>query len=512
MYFSTTLMGIVLLAYVPATVTAQQNLTDLLDREPNGQARPTASDATARPDAGDAGKFHPPAASSRNAAIATVHDIFRTDFAAANTAEKRLGFAQVLIKHASEASDPVDKWALLSEAARLAAAAGSTSVTFNTIDEMAASFDINADEYRLQATENLVVKVTPSEAMILGGNLVSLCRKLIAAENLVDAEKALGYVKTLSKKSRNADLVLEFNELNRRIRDLEATTKRRQAVLQKLAQQPDSPEINFEAGTFYCFQSGDWSTGIPYLAKGSDAAIAAAARSEIAAANKPNQAVAVADSWWLLTETNKDPAITEAVRAHAAEIYRRALGGLTGLEKVRVEKRLAEAASVASKGEAGKWLVIFRGSDPAAWDTAADGRTPGVLVAVPLATVPESMRYVRVRNSIGDQVILQLTKTQLGSEFVGERYGWQGTKRAYWGGTQLGIFDVNSDVSNQRGEVCVYGDEANKALRTGWGFGTSVHNAETAVCWQGRPAQTAALEISVKTGNLAAQERRQLLE
>ena len=99
-------------------------------------------------------------------------------------------------------------------------------------------------------------------------------------------------------------------------------------------------------GGWYCFHQGDWDEGLKFLAKGSDAAMKSLAAAELA--SKPGNAeerVARGDAWWNLAEKAGGKP-KSAMRQHAGQWYQEALPDLPpGLEKSKVEKRLAQVAA-----------------------------------------------------------------------------------------------------------------------------------------------------------------------
>ena len=90
--------------------------------------------------------------------------------------------------------------------------------------------------------------------------------------------------------------------------------------------------------------TGDWKSALEAFAKLRDAGAAQAAKDELA-----GKALASAGDFWWEYKPGADMA-AEAVKAHAAELYSRAIasGELTGLKKVVAEKRIAEVGFIAS--------------------------------------------------------------------------------------------------------------------------------------------------------------------
>ena len=115
----------------------------------------------------------------------------------------------------------------------------------------------------------------------------------------------------------------------------------------KLTQSPDDSAANLAAGRYFCLVKEDWKTGLPHLAKGSDASMAILARREIETPPaKPDDQIALADSWWDVGQSQEGvPKL--AILRHARLWYMKADSILTGgLNKAKIGKRLDEIAKV----------------------------------------------------------------------------------------------------------------------------------------------------------------------
>ena len=90
--------------------------------------------------------------------------------------------------------------------------------------------------------------------------------------------------------------------------------------------------------------TGDWDTGLPYLAKGSDADLAEAAKQDLAGPSKPADQVTAGNLWWSLGDKN---AGLEAVRLknRAAHWYTLALPKVSGAVETKIRKRLDSMGS-----------------------------------------------------------------------------------------------------------------------------------------------------------------------
>jgi len=146
---------------------------------------------------------------------------------------------------------------------------------------------------------------------------------------------------------------------------LEKRFKQVQQDLAVLAQQPDNAAANLAVGESYCFALQRWEQGLPYLAKGSDAALAELPRRDLGAPPEPEARMELGDRWWDLAKEQQGEDRT-AMMSRAAHWYEAALPGLTDLSKTSVEKRLEEFAAMtadeASPGKPkGKFALAFDG-------------------------------------------------------------------------------------------------------------------------------------------------------
>ena len=108
-----------------------------------------------------------------------------------------------------------------------------------------------------------------------------------------------------------------------------------------LAQKPQDPEANLTVGKYHCLIRGDWETGLPMLAQGSDADLKALARRELERVSVAEAQAALGDQWRALAAKNKGLAKRQ-VQARAVFWYRKALPGLSGGAKGAAEKWLKE--------------------------------------------------------------------------------------------------------------------------------------------------------------------------
>ncbi len=125
-----------------------------------------------------------------------------------------------------------------------------------------------------------------------------------------------------------------------------------------LRARPSDPAANLAFGRFLCFVKDDWGQGLQKLALGNDPALKQLAERELATPADAAAQAKLGDGWWELAES-VGPIAKRHIQQHAALWYQKARSKLTGLTKVRVEKRIDEwkQAVAAARGN------TLRGSD-----------------------------------------------------------------------------------------------------------------------------------------------------
>ncbi|MCY3020085.1 MAG: hypothetical protein NTW87_13795 [Planctomycetota bacterium] len=241
----------------------------------------------------------PPPASLQKDAEKLIKEVSKEDYAKTKP-EDKAALAKKLLKQAEETKDDLAaKYVLWREAGTLAAQGGDMSTALAAVDKMAAEFTVDA---------------------------VALKKAALTTVGLVtrDAEqsRAIGGMRTLLDK-------------------------------------PDDPAANLLVGKHWCFSKGDWSTGLPSLAKCSVPALKAAAEAELAKPGEAQAQVAAAEGWWDAAENETEKPAKAAMQARAKYWYQKALPSLTGLARVKAEKRLAAPSPEAATSKAPKPDVIF---------------------------------------------------------------------------------------------------------------------------------------------------------
>lgn len=284
----------------------------------------------------------PPAAEVQ-AALAQVQDIFSSEYAAAKSLEAKSKLAKQLASHATPDQSPASRTALLREAVRLAVEAGDVKVALEAVEKMMATFDVDRDAGMLEVCQSLLRTASPAASRDLGQSILKFADEAMRSGRNESLEKAVPLLLSVSRKARDPLLAKAAAALKLRLAEKAALESRVAPLRAKLAESPTDPQANLELGKLLCFTAGYWQEGLPYLAKGDDAKLAALAAAAAKAGEHPDPptALTMADGWYDWSQGQKTPLRT-AAESRALHFYLAASGQLAGLDGVRIGKRIAE--------------------------------------------------------------------------------------------------------------------------------------------------------------------------
>jgi hypothetical protein len=107
-----------------------------------------------------------------------------------------------------------------------------------------------------------------------------------------------------------------------------------------LRDNPQDTNAHSMVGKYRCFVQGRWDHGLTLLARGSRVELRTVAALDLKTPRTGTPETAIADAWWEYAQTAPDDE-KWGVQVRARYWYARCLPGLTGLDKVRAESRLA---------------------------------------------------------------------------------------------------------------------------------------------------------------------------
>jgi len=371
---------------------------------PGGDA-PPGPNAPGSPPAPAARQRQPvPSAGDQQEAIQQIDKIYEVS---KKTPPQKREIARDLLRMAGQSAQPAEQFACLRRSMELASAAGDAQLMIEAIDAMDRRFEIDV----LMAKG----KMLRSFAEVAGDaasleSLVAATRRYVRESAAADRYDFATSIATATfqacQRAQGAAFRREMHDLRRQVEKLRDDYEKVQQATAALAANPDDPAANLAMGRFHCFVRGEWDRGLPHLAKGSDAALAGPAGKDLAAPSQPADQVAVGDGWWGLAQSAAEPDKSALLR-RARHWYQRARPALVGLEKAKVDKRLAESAHVAKATD-----VAEAAPAAAPSDTAVAVDIPGIQAPAERPKPPEP-------TGLAAEITLELaTGVQLGMVLI----------------------------------------------------------------------------------------------
>jgi hypothetical protein len=313
-----------------------------------------------------------PMAEMRRQSAAKVREIFGEDASKASSPEAKSKLSIELLGHAADTQDSTDRYVLLEAALRLASESGDVATTFRVVDAISARYAIDEDSAKQSALESMAAKAPLTALPQVIDALLLVSQEEASANEMHKAEELAQLAATAARRSKDRDRQKVVVDKLAQIRIHKRELIKLQPLIDRLALNPNDREAALELGKARCFTGDDWDAGLPLLAKGADAYLASLAKSDLSNPATPVARLALADEWWTYALAAKG---SDAVGAEsrARLHYGMALGGLVGLEKARVQKRLESSASNGKQQSSlkrPKSLIIW-------FDASAGVRGPG---------------------------------------------------------------------------------------------------------------------------------------
>jgi hypothetical protein len=323
-----------------APAEPDQPADDLSDEMPVAtEDDPDDVDAAESPPADD--RAEPPAADQIAAAVTEIQQVLHDGFSAAKKSADRTALAKKLLALVPDSSETSERYALLSEARRLAISANNPALALQAAEALSESFAVDRYDQLAKTADDLSERELSTAARKeLVEALEPLVEQALAIGQFTSGRRLAAVGLAAARKTNQTDIAKSLARLGKELTAGEKLAASATGARTRLEQNPDDPNANEALGKYLCLYVGDWAAGLPHLARADNAALRAVADLETAADPAPSAAVKVGDAWWDLAEHGG--ADIGRMRARAGYWYEQGVGELTGLTQARVEKRLAE--------------------------------------------------------------------------------------------------------------------------------------------------------------------------
>lgn len=338
-----------------------QDLARLLDEadqtEQSGTTQRNATNRAEPPRDGtgaEKGRLPVPSQTDQRASAAKIREIYGKDAASAGTAAQKTRLARQLLDQANADGKASDRYVLLDTASRLAIEAGDPGLLTECRSLMTSQFAINSAAIRKRDLDALAASAPVETLADVIQFILDASQADLAVGRFDSAEETAKMAGTAARRARNPALSKRATARLAEIRGMRKQEAELKPLLDRLAADANDRDAAKQLGIIRCFTQSRWAEGVPLLAKGDDPILAKISAMELQQGK--DSIVAAADAWWEYAGTRK-PGQKEVIRRHAADLYQSALPELTGLDKVKVEKRLQEAALATEGSERGISLV-----------------------------------------------------------------------------------------------------------------------------------------------------------
>ena len=315
------------------------------------------------------GRAPVPGEARQRTALDAVRAIYGDRFESLKTREERIALARELIEMGQKTEDDAaGRYALFDVARKVAVRSGDLETALAAVDQTARHFAIDAWKARVDVVRAVAeTRQQGADAKSARQALALAPLKLIRQaidEKQFDAAGELAEIAgkaaaTLGQDTGTfRDRVLrrrveeQLKRLTEEMASARAAYERIQRAMAKLEKTPDDAEANLIVGKHLIVAKDEWPKGVSYLALGADAELRDLAARELAAPADAKGQASLGDGWWDKAEkaTGQEKKV---FRLRAVYWYRKASGGLTGLVKVKVQKRLGELGEVGPGAAAG---------------------------------------------------------------------------------------------------------------------------------------------------------------
>jgi hypothetical protein len=254
----------------------------------------------------------------------------------------RRKLAETLLIEAAKAGDnAADQFVLLGGAMGAAKEGASLRLVCRTADEMASAYDVDAAQAKLAAALSMPLKADCAANNVENASAgLELIDSLLNDDDVTTAGRLCTLLRPLAASDRSlAETVLHRSmEIDQR----RAAQDRIRLPLDHLKTTPDDPAANLAVGSYVCFWTDRWTKGLPMLAKGSDPDMKKLAADDLAQPTDAATLLRLGDQWWNIA-AKQLPQPQANIHRHAAALYAACGSGVSPLERIKIEKRLAEA-------------------------------------------------------------------------------------------------------------------------------------------------------------------------
>jgi hypothetical protein len=304
-------------------------------------------------------KLPVPSAEEQTRAEKIVRDVFKAEYGVKTMSGQQILARKLLQQGVDTKDDPGAQYVLLRESVELSARSADLETLQSALDELCLRYEVDAWALKGSALSKAEPLLTKAEDLKkLAEGYLKVARGALDLDQFDLAARSAQAALAISKKAKDLPLSARADSMGKLVAELKTAAEKAKKAEQTLATNSEDPGANLVLGEHLCLTKGRWREGLARLAKASEGPLKTLAAKELAAVADLTSRVQVADGWWDLAESEKNPARKENLLAHARSIYEAALPQAEGLLKMKITQRAGPAPvpPAVQNGLVGQWL------------------------------------------------------------------------------------------------------------------------------------------------------------
>lgn len=290
-----------------------------------------------------------PDADAQMKAEKLIKEVFQADYSKAKLPTDKAALAEKLLRQGGETKDDLTaRFVMFREARDLAAESGAIANSLKAVDEIAKSFLVDALEMKTDAlvAADKAAPMTSKRAVADAAQI--LIDDAVRVDNFEVATRLAKVALSSAQSSKDFSAIQKAVARVKEVEDARTTFAGIKPSLDALKLKPADPDANLAVGKYFCFVKGQWEKGVVMLALGKDSNLKKLSEKELASPTEYDKQLELGDAWWdYAGQASQGKA---RIQVRAAHWYRLASPKLTGLNKAKAEKRVAEVDELLAKG------------------------------------------------------------------------------------------------------------------------------------------------------------------
>ena len=281
-------------------------------------------------------------------ALKLISETYGPDLASPDRATRELVIQRMMeIVETNHIETGAVKYALLETVRQHSERNGDVYTAERVIDVLVSLFKVDAKPIWKVTAEGLQAGLVKSRGDFtpLVQLYVRIANEALNVQDLDLATSAATSASTLAARIKDLGIAKSLRADAVAIQSTVADIRNLAPAEDTLSRSPDDGVANHTVGWYWGAKRWDWTKGMPYLEKSSEPLVRSLALRSRSLPTDASDQVSLADAWWSFSETLKDNGERDAVRGYAAEWYRVAEPGLTGIQQDRVKLRIKQVNS-----------------------------------------------------------------------------------------------------------------------------------------------------------------------